>query len=213
MLLGVYDRDEAAHFGPDNAKDVTPSVMQRLQDRQQRPQEAARAREGFDEDFVSRETEALTSAPVDETEQPEDQAPLPLSGSGSSEAGTEPSPAAADQSAGAADQEEGSDTGATGDEPSSDTSLSDLERKNLIEIGRMLVAAIGPKQEELLIVFDNCMSAVPNPSKLFVDKAKNVAKITRNACHDTADDKRLGKPDAVRKVALVIGCEVSEVLP
>lgn len=56
----------------------------------------------------------------DETEQPEDQAPLPLSGSGSSEAETEPSPAAADQSAGAADQEEGSDTGATGDEPSSD---------------------------------------------------------------------------------------------
>lgn len=56
----------------------------------------------------------------DETEQPEDQAPPPASGSGSSEAETEPSPAAADQSAGAADQEEGSDTGATGDEPSSD---------------------------------------------------------------------------------------------
>ena len=56
----------------------------------------------------------------DETEQPEDQAPPPASGSGSSEAGTEPSPATADQSAGAADQEEGSDTGATGDEPSSD---------------------------------------------------------------------------------------------
>jgi len=56
----------------------------------------------------------------DETEQPEDQAPLPLSGSGSSDVGTEPSLAAADQSAGAADQEEGSDTGATGDEPSSD---------------------------------------------------------------------------------------------
>jgi len=56
----------------------------------------------------------------DETEQPEDQAPPPASGSGSSEAGTEPSPAAADQSAGAADHEEGSDIGATGDEPSSD---------------------------------------------------------------------------------------------
>lgn len=57
----------------------------------------------------------------DETEQPEGQSPPPpASGSGSSEAETEPSPAAADQSAGAADQEEGSDTGATGDEPSSD---------------------------------------------------------------------------------------------
>lgn len=60
----------------------------------------------------------------DETEQPEEQAPPPpASGSGSSgaEIGSDtPSPAAADQSAGAADQEEGSDTGATGDEPSSD---------------------------------------------------------------------------------------------
>lgn len=56
----------------------------------------------------------------DETEQPEDQAPPPASGSGSSEAGTEPSPAAAGQSASGGPAEEGSDTGATGDEPSSD---------------------------------------------------------------------------------------------
>ncbi|MCO5144598.1 MAG: hypothetical protein M9895_00315 [Aquamicrobium sp.] len=56
----------------------------------------------------------------DETEQPEDQAPPPASGSGSSEAGTEPSPAAADQSASGGPAEEGSDTGVMGDEPSSD---------------------------------------------------------------------------------------------
>lgn len=56
----------------------------------------------------------------DETEQPEDQAPPPASGSGSSAAETEPSPAAADQSASGGPAEEGSDTGATGDEPSSD---------------------------------------------------------------------------------------------
>lgn len=118
------------------------------------------------------------------------------------------------QSAGAADQEGGAEPEAqTTTEAPSSTTLTDLERKNLIEIARMLVAAIGPKQEELLIVFDNCMSAVENPSELFVAKAKNVAKITRNACHDTDESKRLTKPDAVRKVALAVGCDVSEVLP
>lgn len=52
----------------------------------------------------------------DETEQPEEQAPPPASGSGSSEAGTEPSPAAADQPASAADpslEEEDASQGST----------------------------------------------------------------------------------------------------
>jgi len=41
VILGVYDRDEAEQFrGPDNAKDVTPSVMDRLkaQNATQEPQ-------------------------------------------------------------------------------------------------------------------------------------------------------------------------------
>jgi hypothetical protein len=56
VLLGIYDREEAATIGPENARDVTPSVMQRLQARQEAPQ----AREGFDQSFVTRETAALT---------------------------------------------------------------------------------------------------------------------------------------------------------
>lgn len=56
VILGVYDRDEAENFGPTNAKDVTPSVMTRLQAKQ----EAPLTREGFDQSFVTRETAALT---------------------------------------------------------------------------------------------------------------------------------------------------------
>ncbi len=65
VLLGVYDRDEVENFqGPDNAKDVTPSVMQRLQQRQTEPA----AREGFSKDFVTTETETLAIGP-DNSEQ------------------------------------------------------------------------------------------------------------------------------------------------
>lgn len=55
VLLGVYDREEAEHFGPDNAKDVTPTVMDRLK------KQNVQSTEGFDADFVARETAALTS--------------------------------------------------------------------------------------------------------------------------------------------------------
>lgn len=63
VLLGVYDRDEAEQFqGAENAKDVTPSIMQRLQQRQTEPS----ASEGFDKDFVTSETETLASTTINE---------------------------------------------------------------------------------------------------------------------------------------------------
>ena len=61
VILGVYDRDEAEQFrGPENAKDVTPTVMQRLQ-AQQQPQATSETREGFNQAHVTREMETLAS--------------------------------------------------------------------------------------------------------------------------------------------------------
>lgn len=58
VLLGVYDREEAEQFqGFDTTKNATPSVMQRLQQRQ----ESAQQQEGFNAEFVTRETETLAS--------------------------------------------------------------------------------------------------------------------------------------------------------
>ena len=75
VILGVYDRDEMEGRGPDNARDITPSqlsVMQRLQARQQEPQET---REGFDADFVQRETENLSAASPDLIDEPSEASP------------------------------------------------------------------------------------------------------------------------------------------
>lgn len=65
VLLGVYDRDEAEQFqGSDNAKDVTPSVMQRLQQRTAEPV----SNEGFNKDFVTAETETLADSSNNEVQ-------------------------------------------------------------------------------------------------------------------------------------------------
>ena len=70
VILGVYDRDEVEHRGPDNAKDVTPrpSLMNRLQ-----PQSGEPA-EGFSAGNITRDMEytdqpgASTAAPADGSE-------------------------------------------------------------------------------------------------------------------------------------------------
>ena len=85
VILGVYDRDEMEGRGPDNARDITPaqpSVMQRLQARQQEVQET---REGFDADFVQRETESLSAPAADPIDEPSEASPSPdvESGTGS----------------------------------------------------------------------------------------------------------------------------------
>lgn len=67
LMLGVYTPDEMLDMS-ENARSVrakevsTPSVMQRLQQRQTEPT----ASEGFDKDFVTTETETLASAPINE---------------------------------------------------------------------------------------------------------------------------------------------------
>ncbi|MXN46097.1 hypothetical protein GR138_12940 [Shinella kummerowiae] len=62
VILGVYDRDEAEQFrGPENAKDVTPSVMDRLK-AQSATQEPQGDREGFSRAFIADQTEEHSDA-------------------------------------------------------------------------------------------------------------------------------------------------------
>jgi hypothetical protein len=62
VILGVYDRDEAEQFrGPENAKDVTPSVMDRLK-AQNATQEPQGEREGFSQSFIADQTEEASDA-------------------------------------------------------------------------------------------------------------------------------------------------------
>jgi hypothetical protein len=67
IMLGVYTPDEMMDLEENaraqRAREATPSVMQRLQARQEQAPEAPLVREGFDPAFVSSETSALTGEP------------------------------------------------------------------------------------------------------------------------------------------------------
>jgi len=145
VILGVYDRDEAEQFrGPDNAKDVTPSVMQRLQ-AQQQPQAAAQEREGFNRAHVTRETETLSSgqdeAEFEETDQ-ESSAPPADAAAASTPPAQNPMDAAAPDTAAepGGDEEAGASVPvekAAHGEPSAPASEPDDEDK--AKIRRMLM--------------------------------------------------------------------------
>lgn len=107
VLLGVYTPDEmldlAENTRASRARDVEqPSVMQRLQ--AQQPQDAAQPREGFDVDFVTRETAALSGEAVTDQEQSD---AFPPSGFGSGEPASANHNPAADQTAGNGEAEAG----------------------------------------------------------------------------------------------------------
>ncbi|MDI1266816.1 MAG: recombinase RecT [bacterium] len=77
VILGVYDREEMEHVvGSENARDITPSLQDRLAAAKALPHEPASAREGFDPAFVTRETQGLSAGSHDIEEQDPGSTPL-----------------------------------------------------------------------------------------------------------------------------------------
>jgi hypothetical protein len=101
VILGVYDRDEAQSFqGPDNARDVTPSIVGRLKAAQEATQEPQDGREGFSDGFAYTETETMSGNTYDpDTGEIEDQeiaadaSPVDAAPVGEADAPNEASPA------------------------------------------------------------------------------------------------------------------------
>lgn len=136
VLLGIYDREEAAAIGPENARDITPSVMTRLQSRQETPQ----AREGFDPAHIASETAALTGEPDSGQSEDISQSSGPSADDGSDgEALSTGQTVAADPSHG----DEGAQAGQDG-EPASSSEQNGEERAWLIKAAKMLIGAAAP---------------------------------------------------------------------
>ena len=120
VILGVYDREEAQQFqGPDNAKDVTPSIMTRLK----QAQAGDGVNEGFSETFVRDETAAMGD---DHSEQTDDNSDGEVRDSAPV---TQSSPAGEDEPAST---------------QSSPATNPEVDKPFLIELLRSLYAAKGP---------------------------------------------------------------------
>lgn len=180
VLLGVYDREEAAHIGPDDAKDVTPSVLGRLQARQ----EPASAREGFDHSFVTRETENLASGQEIQIDEPS----APSSADAGSGENVSPPPATPDPVASAADQA-GEPASEAPDEPDAAGSPADTITVELMRecIDNMLREAFSDPKDEQAAKVEKLRQVWLEPQNLgghaeFVERcARTATRVAGNA--------------------------------
>lgn len=214
VLLGVYTPDEMIELAEgarsSRARDVEgPSVMQRLQARQ----EGTQTREGFDQSFVARETAALTGGADSSQNEYNSQSSVPPPDDGSSGGDTPSSQTAAATNSPSDDEsgtsEEGDNTGQVTTEtavPSSD--LTPDDRAWLLDLAKQLWAATGLGEQDLVsaIATDLRNSAPENLSQLVRDKALSVVKQCKLVCFG---EQEAG--DTLPIIAGIVGVEVGEI--
>lgn len=187
-----------------------PSVMQRLQAKQEQPHEAPQAREGFDADFVTRETATLVHGQEIEQE--------PASESPSSEA--EGSAAAHPHSpAGAPDlSAESGEEGArdsltpaeTADSPAvapSSATLSDEDRQWLVRVFKTLKGCVGPSVEDFTQATMIFKDEAASKSALVKAKATKIREELEKCCGEAPT---MGTLQAAKYIAGLIGVEERE---
>jgi hypothetical protein len=199
VILGVYDRDEAEQFrGPDNAKDVTPSVMDRLK-AQNAAQEPQGEREGFSRAFIADQTEersdALTGEIIDN--QNTDTADQSPSGHVSVDGETAP----------ASSQEDGGDSQSpTGSSPSS--TIRAEENAVLIRYAKDVLprAAMAETNSAQMTAIEKRWAAeLQNLSPLAKDGARAISLSMRRVMEDPANLYGIAE-----HYADVLGCSAEE---
>lgn len=148
VILGIYDREEVEQFrGSENARDVTPSLSDRLKLAKIEQHEAPHTREGFDAEFVTRETAAVTSEPTIEQEPSSDVSTDDAGGEDTADGGAADVGAPTDtaEADGAGDSE-----AADGQSAAPAPTLSDEDRAWLKLVAKMLWAATGVGEQEVL---------------------------------------------------------------
>src|SRR5690606_11704129 len=136
VILGMFDVDELRQTIDHRDDEAQPSVMTRLQSRQEAPQ----AREGFDPAHISSETAALTGEPASGQSEDISQSSGPSADDGSDGEALSPGQTvAADPS----HSDEGAQAGQDG-EPASSSDQTGEERAWLIKAAKMLIGAAAP---------------------------------------------------------------------
>ncbi|MET3790703.1 recombinase RecT [Aquamicrobium terrae] len=209
IILGIYDVEEMRFAEMRDVSPEQPSVMQRLQARQ----EGSQTREGFDQSFVTRETAALTGEADSGQTEDNSQSSVPSPDDGSSGGETPSSQTAAATNSQPDDEsgtsEEGDNPGQVTTEtaaPSSD--LHSGDRAWLLELAKQLWAATGLGEQELVsaIAADLRKTAPEDLSQLARDKALSVVKQCKLVCFG---EQEAG--DTLPIIAGIVGVEVGEI--
>ncbi len=183
---------------------------------QARAQEGADTREGFDQSFVNRETAALTdeadSAETEDNSQSSD-IPSPSDENGS---GGEASPGQGTVAADLSDAGNGVDEGAGdigadhGDAASSAPGLSDEDRIRLKKVAKLLWAATGIGEQDVLRAQFAAVRDHETPEtigKLAREKGMSIS----NRCKLVCFGEKVAA-DILPDIAMIAGCEVGEIV-
>jgi hypothetical protein len=209
IILGIYDVEEMRFAELRDVSPEQPSVMQRLQSRQ----EAPLTREGFDQSFVTRETAALTGeADSNQTEDNSQSSDTPSPSDEGSDGAMSPGQTVAadlspDDESG---KEEGDNTGHVTTEqaaPSSDLSAED--REWLLSVAKQLWAATGIGEQELVagIANDLRSQAPAAVSQAARAKALSIVKQCKLVCFGEQE-----AADTLEIVAGIAGVETKDVV-
>lgn len=205
VILGIYDREEVEQFrGSENARDVTPSLSDRLKLAKIEQHDAPQTREGFDPDFVTRETSTVVSEPTNEQETSSATLPDDAGGEttadGGADAGAPTDTAAAD----GAGEPEAADGQSAAPAPNS---LTDDDRAWLVKAAKMLIPSAEPngdpdvvRRQYGALIKNETPSGI---SQLAIAKAVSISKHLVAVCEATVElDRDL--------IAGIAGCDAKE---
>lgn len=204
VLKGMHSREEVedyAHAEPVEVQPYLPPLEERLRiARQDQPEERQESREGFDADFVARETAGLTSGSEIGQEPSDTASPQ------QSDAGDDTDPPAgvvADLSADEAEKEDGAEETSPAD-PAPSSILSDEDREWLITAARILVPCAEPNSDPDVVrkQYGTLIKTMTPAtiSQLAISKAVSISKHLVEVCESTAELN-------LDLVAGIAGCE------
>jgi hypothetical protein len=209
VILGVYDRDEVEQFrNSENARDVTPSLQERLRLAKIEQHDATQAHEGFDQSFVTRETAALAGQPASDHSEANSQSSDTSTDEGSenvTQSGV--GDPAADSSAPTGDEGEAGQIEA-GDGPAASSVSPDLSEEQvlLLRIFRTMQDCVGPSVKDFNQAFKIFDADLADASDTVKRKAETIRTSLEFCC---GDNPKRTKLQARTYLAGLIGVEES----
>lgn len=200
VILGVYDRDEVEQFrGSETARDVTPSLSERLKLAKIEQHDAPGVREGFNADFAATEADTPSTAFLDETEQ------LSSASPSADEEGSGASPSAAAPTLSPSEPDSDDETGELALEAADGQSAagSPVDPTWIKTFAKVVAASIGPDEGDVVTVAKSLFRE--DLSEEQRAKAKSITNYARAASRNEME-----RSDTLDVIAGVAGIDVRE---
>lgn len=205
VILGIYDREEVEQFrSSENARDITPSLSDRLKLAKIEQHDVSQKSEGFYAEFATPETITATSEPAIEKEPSSDVSTDDAGGEDTADGGAGDAGAPTDTAEADRAGEQGTGEG----QPAALVStLTDEDRAFLVRVHSTMAECVGPSIDEYQLGFVIFEQELPAKSHLVRDKAETIRATLEFCC---GENPKRNKLQARAYLAGVIGVDEQE---